>query len=63
MLSSIVMGKLLSGSDVFDAVKTATYFISFVIKNSDVHNRNDGVDFEKYLYRLGLEQNENQEKK
>lgn len=63
MLSSIVMGKLLSGSDVFDAVKSATDFISFVIKNSDVHNRNDGVDFEKYLYRLGLEQNENQEKK
>ena len=58
MLASIVMGKVLSGSDIFTAVKTATEFISLVIKNSNVQNRNDGVDFEKYLYRLGLENNE-----
>lgn len=58
MLASIVMGKVLSGSDVFSAVKTATEFISFVIKNSDVRNRNDGVDFEKYLYKLGCDNNE-----
>ncbi|MDE6751821.1 MAG: bifunctional hydroxymethylpyrimidine kinase/phosphomethylpyrimidine kinase [Eubacterium sp.] len=58
MLASIVMGKVLSGNDVFTAVKTATEFISLVIKNSDVKNRNDGVDFEKYLYRLGCDNNE-----
>ena len=58
MLASIVMGKVLSGSDIFNAVQTATEFISLVIKNSNIQNRNDGVDFEKYLYRLGLENNE-----
>ena len=60
MLASIVMGKILSGSDVFNAVKTATEFISLVIQNSDIQNRNDGVDFEKYLYTLGCD---NYEKK
>ena len=54
MLCAIVTGKVLSGSDVFSAVKTATDFISLVIKNSDISDRNDGVDFEKYLYKLGL---------
>ena len=53
MLSSIVMGKLLSGNDIFTSVRTATDFISFVIQNSDVENYNDGIDFEKYLYVLG----------
>lgn len=53
ILSAIVMGGVLSGGSVFSAVKTATEFISLVIKNSDVKNRNDGVDFEKYLFRLG----------
>lgn len=55
MLSAIVAGKVLSGNSVFSAVKTATDFISFVIKNSNISDRNDGVDFEKYLYRLGLD--------
>lgn len=58
MLASIVMGKVLSGSDIFSAVKTATEFISLVTKNSNVQNRNDGVDFEKYLYMLGIDNNE-----
>ena len=58
MLASIVMGKVLSGCDVFSAVQTATDFISLVIKNSNVQNRNDGVDFEKYLYMLGVDNNE-----
>ena len=55
MLCAIVTGKVLAGSDVFSAVKTATDFISHVIKNSDIKDRNDGVDFEKYLYMLGLD--------
>lgn len=55
MLCAIVTGKVLAGSDVFSAVKTATEFISLVIKNSNISDRNDGVDFEKYLYRLGME--------
>lgn len=58
MLAAIVMGKVLAGSDVFSAVKAATEFISLVIANSDVQNRNDGIDFEKYLYRLGCDNNE-----
>lgn len=53
LLSAIVMGRILSGKDVFSAVEDATDFISLVIKNSDIQNRNDGVDFEKYLYLLG----------
>lgn len=55
MLSAIVAGKVLSGSSVFRAVQAATDFISLVIKNSDISDRNDGVDFEKYLYRLGVD--------
>lgn len=58
IFSAIVMGKVLAGSDVFTAVKTATDFISFVIKNSDVSDMNDGIDFEKYLCRLGADANE-----
>ena len=53
IFAAIVMGKVLSGSDVFTAVKTATDFISLVINNSDISDRNDGIDFEKHLYRLG----------
>lgn len=58
MLAAIVMGKVLAGCSVFSAVETATDFISLVIKNTDTKNRNDGVDFEKYLYRLGMNMNE-----
>lgn len=53
LLSAIVMGAVLSGNDVFSAVKTATDFISLSIQNTHCVNRNDGIDFEKYLYKLG----------
>lgn len=54
MLAAIVMGKILAGGSVFSAVEAATDFISLVIKNTPAKNKNDGVDFEKYLYRLGM---------
>lgn len=52
IFASIVMGKLLSGSDVFSAADCAVQFISGVIKNTKTDNRNNGVDFEKYLGEL-----------
>lgn len=54
IFASIVMGKLLSGNSVFDAAKAAAEFISTVIKNTKTANRNNGVDFEKYLGELIL---------
>ncbi len=53
LLSAVVMGGLLSGKNAFSAVKTATDFISLAARNTETANRNDGIDFEKYLYTLG----------
>lgn len=58
IFASVIMGKLLAGSDVFSAVETAGDFISLVIRNSNAVNRNDGIDFEKFLYRLGVDEYE-----
>lgn len=52
IFSAIVMGRLLCGSDVFSAVKTAGDFISEVIKNSNPKNHNDGIEFERFLFKL-----------
>ncbi len=60
LFSAIVAGKVLSGRNVFDAVKDAVDFISLVLQNSEINDRNDGIDFEKYLYRLGADTLEKQ---
>lgn len=52
IFSAIVMGRLLCGSDIFSAVKAATDFISEVIKNSNPENHNDGIEFERFLFKL-----------
>lgn len=49
IFSSFVMGKILNGYCVFDAVEQATDFISKAIKASNIKNRNDGIDFEPFL--------------
>ncbi len=49
IFSSIVMGKILNGFSVFDAAKEAVDFIGTAISNSNVNDRNDGIDFEKFL--------------
>lgn len=49
IFSSFLMGKILNGISVFDAVAGATEFISKAIKASDIKNRNDGIDFELFL--------------
>lgn len=49
IFSSFVMGKILNGVSVFDAVKQAADFIAKAIKESDIKNRNDGIDFEPFL--------------
>ena len=49
VFSSFLMGKILNGVSVFDAVSQATEFISKAIKASDIKNRNDGIDFEPFL--------------
>lgn len=49
IFSSFVMGKILSGVSVFDAVEQATKFIGNAIKESDIKNKNDGIDFEPFL--------------
>ncbi len=52
LFSAIVMGSVLSGSSAYDAVKTAAQFISLAVENTDSVDRNDGVDFEKFLHLL-----------
>lgn len=47
--ASIIMGGVLRGMGLFDAVKLATEFISKVIANTHCKNSNDGIDFERYL--------------
>lgn len=49
IFSSFVMGKVLNGTSIFDAVKQATDFITKAIKASDIKNKNDGIDFEPFL--------------
>ena len=49
IFASFVLGKLLCGIDVFAAVSQAAEFIGNAIKNSNIKNRNDGIDFEPYL--------------
>lgn len=49
IFSSFVMGKILNGISVFDAVEQAANFIGKAIKASDIKNRNDGIDFEPFL--------------
>lgn len=49
IFSSFVMGKILNGVSVFDAVEQAAGFISKAIKASDIKNKNDGIDFEPFL--------------
>ncbi|MDO5123844.1 MAG: PfkB family carbohydrate kinase [Eubacteriales bacterium] len=49
IFSSFVLGKILAGTSVFEAVEQATTFIGKAIKASDIKNRNDGIDFEPFL--------------
>ena len=49
IFSSIVMGKILSGFSVFDAANDAVKFIGNAISKTCVNDRNDGIDFEKFL--------------
>ena len=49
IFSSFVMGKILNGFSVFEAVEQAVDFISKAIKSSNIKNRNDGIDFEPFL--------------
>ena len=49
IFSSFVLGKVLNGFSVFQAVEQAVEFISKAIKASDIKNRNDGIDFEPFL--------------
>lgn len=52
IFSSFVMGKILNGASVFDAVQQAAEFISKAIQASDIKNRNDGIDFEPFLKKI-----------
>lgn len=49
IFSSFIMGKILNGFSVFEAVEQAVDFISKAIKSSNIKNRNDGIDFEPFL--------------
>ena len=60
LMASIICGSLLNGIDLVEAVKKASAFIekSVVDTIQNSYDRNDGINFEKYLYTLGGEQNE-----
>lgn len=47
--ASIIMGGILKGMTLYEAVKLAAGFISRVIENTDCINHNDGIDFECFL--------------
>lgn len=60
LMASIICGSFLNGNDLVEAVKKASAFIekSVVDTIQNSYDRNDGINFEKYLYTLGGEQNE-----
>lgn len=47
--AAIIMGGILKGMALYEAVKLAADFISRVIKNTNCINHNDGIDFERFL--------------
>lgn len=57
LMASIICGSLLNGIDLVEAVKKASAFIekSVVDTIQNSYDRNDGINFEKYLYTLGGE--------
>ena len=57
LMASIICGSLLNGNDLVEAVKKASAFIekSVVDTIQNSYDRNDGINFEKYLYTLGGE--------
>lgn len=56
IFSSIICGSVLNNIDLSKAVKNATKFIEDVIKETikEPYEKNHGIDFEKYLYKLAL---------
>lgn len=55
IFASIIFGYAVKGKDIKTAVKTATRFIETAVADTvkSDYDRNDGVNFEKYLYTLG----------
>lgn len=54
LFSSILLGGIMKGDSIVSSVKTAAKFIEKAICNSEISDRNDGIDFEKYLGDLAL---------
>lgn len=54
LMASIICGSLLNGVDLFDAVKKASDFIEKAVADTvqSPYDRNDGINYEKYLYTL-----------
>ncbi len=54
LLTSVLCGKIVNGKNAKDAVETAVKFIGAAIEDSfhEKTDRNDGVNFEKYLWML-----------
>ena len=54
LFASVVMGALMQGKSIFDAVKLAMEFLQPAIEEAtaDKIECNHGVPFEKYLYKL-----------
>ena len=52
---SIVLGAVMNGKSIISSVKLASSFLEKAIKYSDISDRNDGIDFERYLGDLAYE--------
>lgn len=54
IFASIVCASVIKGTELIDAVKTATEFLETVIADTvkEPYDRNHGVNFEKFLYKL-----------
>ena len=54
ILASVVCGNVVNGKGLTEAVEIAVKFINRAIEDTykDKTDRNDGINFEKYLYML-----------
>lgn len=64
ILASITAGELLDGKKLHQSVETAADFIEEAVKDSFHHgvDKNDGVNFEKFLYKLVLQHRKTEER-
>lgn len=49
IFSALILGNYINGADIFDCVRRAARFVALCAENTPEGDRNDGVDFEKFI--------------